>query len=178
MTKSIRTNWWLLLLTGIIFIILSIKIMNHPIESILGLAFFIGWACLISGIFQIGFSLSVKSIHSNWTWRFFNGLINIIFGVIFLSHPQLTAQALPFIFGFWMVFIGASTFFIGIREQNVQIPGGWFDMLLGVIIAGGGIYITFNPLMGAAMLSWFLTLGFMFYGFYFVVAALIFSRVK
>jgi uncharacterized membrane protein HdeD (DUF308 family) len=152
--------------------------MLHTVESILGLAFFIGWASLISGIFQVGFAISVKGVHNNWNLRLFNGIINILFGLIFLTHPALTAKALPFVFGFWMIFIGISTFFTGIRESNNNMPGGWFDMLLGLIITIGGIWISYNPMMEAAMLSWLLSLGFMFYGFYFVVVSLMISRIK
>lgn len=178
MPQRTSTNWWLLLLTGIIFITLSIKIMLHPIESIVGLAFFIGWASLISGVFQVGFSLSAKGIHRNWQWRFFNGIINIIFGIIFLTHPTLTAQILPIILGFYMTFIGISTIFNGIREKNSKLPGGWFDMLLGLIILAGGLWISYNPAIGAMMLSWLLTMMFMCYGIYFIIGSLILSKVK
>ncbi len=178
MTKTIQTNWWLLLLTGIIFLVLSVKIMMHPVESIVGLAFFIGWASLISGIFQVGFAFSVKTIVKNWSWRFFSGIINILFGIIFLSHPALTARALPFVLGFWIIFIGVSTFFVGLREQNNNTSGGWFDMLLGLIITVAGIWISYNPLMEAAMLSWLLTLGFIFYGLYFIGVSIMLSRLK
>lgn len=178
MTKSIRTNWWLLLLTGIIFVILSIKIILHPVESIVGLAIFIGWASLISGILQVSFAISGRSLYPDWNLRLFNGIINLLFGLIFLTHPALTARALPFVFGFWMIFIGISTFFVGIRENSNNIPGSWFDMLLGLIITIGGIWISYNPLMEAAMLSWLLSLAFMFYGFYFVVVSLMLSRFR
>jgi uncharacterized membrane protein HdeD (DUF308 family) len=178
MTKRTKTNWWLLLLTGIIFMILAGKIITHPAESIVGLAFFIGWASLIAGIFQLGFSFSAKGIVNNWLWRLFSGIINIIIGVIFLSHPALTAKMLPVIFGFWMIFAGVSTFFNGIREQNSNLPGGWFDMLLGVLISLGGIWISYNPAVEAAILTWVMTMIFIFYGIYFIVISLQFSRTK
>jgi len=178
MKNRVKTNWWLLLLTGIVFTVLSFKIMTHPAESIIGLAFFIGWACTFSGIFQIGFSLSAKGIHSNWKWRLFNGIINIIFGLIFLSHPGLTAKALPFIFGFWMVFVGIATFFTGIKEKTNKVQGGWFDMLLGIFITVGGIWVSYNPGIEAAMLIWILALWFMMYGLYFIIGSLILSKVR
>lgn len=178
MKTRTNTNWWLLLLTGIIFLILSVKIISHPVESIIELAYFIGWACLISGVFQIGFSLSAKGIHRNWQWRLFNGIVNIIFGIIFLSHPALTAEALPFIFGFWMTFIGIATFFTGIREKNSNLPGGWFDMFIGLIIAIGGVWISYNPTAEAAMLTWVISLWFIIYGVYFVIGSLMLSRKK
>ncbi len=178
MTKTIRTNWWLLLLVGIIFLILAFKVMIHPVESIIGLAFFIGWASLIAGVFQVGFALSAKHILRNWTWRLFTGIINIIIGIIFLSHPAMTAQILPFFIGFWMIFVGISTFFNGISEQSRKITGGWFDMLLGIIIFIGGIGISYYPAAQAAMLIWLITLTLIFYGIYFIVISLQFSKTK
>ena len=178
MNERIKTNWWSLFIIGIIFLVLSVKIMTHPVASILGLAVFIGWACLISGVLQIGYSLSSKDAGSNRKWRLFNGVINLVFGIIFLSHPTLTAQALPFIFGFWMIFIGITTFFHGIKETDFNVSGGWFDMLLGVIITIGGIWISYNPAMEAILLTWLLSLVFMFYGFYFVVGSVMLARLK
>ncbi|MFK5857496.1 MAG: DUF308 domain-containing protein [Bacteroidota bacterium] len=178
MVKSVKTNWWLLLIVGIIFIILSVKVMMHPEKSLIGLAFIIGWASLMAGIFQIGFAISTKSIMKNWTWRLFSGLINVVIGVIFLSHPAVTAKVLPFIFGFWMIFIGITTFFAGIREQNSNVPGGWFEMLLGVIIFIGGMSITYNPAEEASMLIWFVSFSLMFYGIYLSILSLQLSRMK
>ena len=176
MTKSTRSNWWLLLLAGIIFLILAYKVMIHPAESIVGLAYFIGWAALIAGIFQVGFSVSSKHIVQNWAWRMFSGIINIVIGIIFLSHPAVTAQILPFFFGLWMIFVGISVFFNSFREQNLNISGGWFDMLLGIILFIGGLWISFHPAEEAAMVVWLITLTLLFYGIYFIVIALQFSK--
>ena len=178
MTQKIRTNWWLLLIVGIIFFILSIKVMYHPAKSILGLAFFIGWASLISGIFQIIFSVSVKNIMRNWAWRLFSGVVNVIIGVIFLSHPAMTAEILPYFFGFWMIFIGIATFFNGIRESNSNVPGGWFEMILGVIIFIGGMSISYYPGLQAEMLIWFMSFSLMFYGLYFIILSLQISKMR
>lgn len=178
MTKKITTNWWILLLVGIIFLFLAGKVMMHPAQSIIGLAFFIGWASLIAGIFQIGFSLSAKSIIRNWVWLLFNGIINIIIGIIFLSHPAITAQILPFFVGFWMIFVGISTFFNGIQVQSSKITGGWFDMLIGIIIFIGGMWISYYPTAEAAMLIWLISITLMFYGIYFIVISLQLSKMK
>jgi len=178
MEKSIKTNWWILLIVGILFLILSVKVMMHPVGSFVGLAFFIGWASLIAGIFQVGYAVSVKAIMKNWPWRMFSGVINIVIGVIFLSHPAMTAKMLPFLFGFWMIFIGITTFFNGIREQNSNVPGGWFEMLLGVLIFIGGLSISYYPAQEAAMLIWFIAFTLMFYGIYFVIISIQLSKVK
>jgi len=178
MGQSLKTNWWILLFIGVLFLVLSVKVMIHPAASILELAFFIGWTSLIAGVFQTGFAFSTKRIIKNWTWRLFSGLVNIIIGIIFLSHPAMTAKMLPIFFGFWMIFIGISTFFNGIREQNSNLPGGWFEMLLGALIFIGGMSITYYPTQEASMLIWFISFSLMFYGIYFVVISLQLSRMK
>ena len=178
MTKSVKTNWWLLLLVGIIFLLLSGKVLLHPAESILGLAYFIGWASFIAGVLQVGFSISSKSIVRNWAWRMFSGIINIVIGVIFLSHPAITAQILPILVGFWMIFIGISVFFNGIDIQSSKITGGWFDMLLGIIVFMGGMWISYHPAEEAAMLMWMISAVLLFYGIYFIVISLQLSKTK
>ncbi len=178
MEKSIKGSWWILLVVGILFLILSVKVMMHPAESIVDLAFFIGWASLIAGIFQVGFSISTKKILTGWAWQMFSGVVNIVIGVIFLSHPAMTAKMLPFFFGFWMIFVGISSFFNGIREQNNGLQKGWFDMILGALIFIGGMYITYNPAQEASMLIWFISFSLMFYGIYFVVTSLQLSKRK
>ena len=178
MANRFKTNWWLLLLVGIIFIILSVKIMNHPVESIVGLAFFIGWASLISGVFQFGFAISAKTVINNWGWRMFSGIINIFVGIIFLTHPALTAQILPFFVGFWMIFAGVSTFFLGIKEQNVNVAGGWFDIIMGILLTAAGFYIGYHPAAEAAMLVWLISLAMMVYGIYFIVISIQLSKLK
>ncbi len=178
MDKRIKTNWWLLFIVGVIFLILAFKVISHPAGAILDLAFFIGWAALISGVFQVIFSISVKAVMQNWAWRLVNGIFNIVIGILFLSHPAMSAEMLPFLFGFWMIFIGIITFFSGIREQNSNIPGGWFEMLLGVIIFIGGVSISYYPAQEAPMLLWFISFTLFFYGIYFIIISLKISKIK
>lgn len=178
MTKKTKTNWWILLIVGIIFLILAGKVLIHPAQSIIGLAFFIGWASLIAGVFQVGFSLSAKSIVMNWVWRMFSGIINIVIGIIFLSHPAITANLLPFLVGFWMIFVGISTFFNGVQVQSSKITGGWFDMLLGIVIFMGGMGISYYPSVEAVLLIWLISITLMFYGIYFIVISLQLSKRK
>ncbi len=178
MGSRIKTNWWLLLLVGIIFIILSVKVMMHPVESIVGLAFFIGWASLISGVFQFGFAISSRAVINNWGLRMLSAIINIIIGLIFLTHPALTAVILPFLVGLWIIFTGISTIFLGIRLQSVNVAGGWFDIIIGILLTAGGVFIGYYPAAEAAMLVWLISLAMMVYGIYFVVISLQLSKLK
>jgi len=58
------------------------------------------------------------------------------------------------------------------------MPAGWFDMLLGVLIFIGGLWISYNPVAEAAMLIWLISFTLMFYGIYFVVISIQLSKIK
>ena len=51
-------------------------------------------------------------------------------------------------------------------------------MLLGIVIFFAGIWISFYPAEEAGMLVWMISLTLLFYGIYFVVISLQFSKKK
>jgi uncharacterized membrane protein HdeD (DUF308 family) len=168
MAKKKNSNWWLLLAVGIVFILLSFKVFVHPAASLLGLAIFLGWAALIGGAIEIGFALSVKNLYTNWAWKMVGGIIDFIIGIIFLSHPAMTAEILPFFVGFWMIFMGVMNIFSGLDGRSNSA----FQMFIGFLLVIGGFWISYNPTGEAALLIWIIGVTLLFYGFSFVYVAL------
>ena len=56
--KDALKYWWVFLLKGILLILLSFYIFQHPVGTLVGLTLYIGIATLITGIFLIFASLS------------------------------------------------------------------------------------------------------------------------
>lgn len=168
MIKKKGTNWWLLLAVGIVFVLLAFKVFMHPAASILGLAFFIGWAALIGGVLEIGFALSIRNRYTNWSWKMVGGIIDLIIGIIFLSHPAVTAEILPFFVGFWMIFMGVMNIFGGFDGQK----SNWFQTFVGFLLVIGGFSISYNPTGEAAMLIWIIGFTLIFYGFSFIYVSM------
>ena len=168
MAKKKNSNWWLLLAVGIVFILLSFTVFVHPAASIMGLAIFLGWAALIGGAIEIGFALMVKNQYANWAWKMVGGIIDFIIGIIFLSHPAMTAEILPFFVGFWMIFMGVMNIFSGLDGRSNSA----FQMFIGFLLVIVGFCISYNPTGEAALLVWIIGVTLLFYGFSFVYVGL------
>ncbi|TNF42876.1 MAG: hypothetical protein EP311_04425, partial [Cytophagales bacterium] len=94
--KDTLKNWWVLLIKGIILILLSFYIFQHPVEALVGLALYIGIATLMTGFLLIFTSLSGPK-DQNWGWRLAWGIMDVIFGYILIATPGITAAVLPFL---------------------------------------------------------------------------------
>ena len=65
-------NWWLLLLSGILFVLLGFYIFSQPLASYLALSLFFATAFLVSGIFEVAYAFSSKQYDAGWGWALWN----------------------------------------------------------------------------------------------------------
>ena len=171
MMKTLSKYWWIALLKGIILIILAIFVFRHPIGALVGVAVYIGVSLLLTGITQTLVSIAGKDAVPNWGWGLAGGLFDIFFSIFFLSNPALTAAALPFVVGFWMIFYGVMTFanaFQAKKEGNsnwgLEMIGGLLTIFIGFVISG-------NLLAGTLAITIWMGIGFLLAGIIYVFAA-------
>ena len=170
--NTITKNWWIALLKGIILIILAILVFRHPADALVGVAMFIGISLLLTGIIQSVVSVSSKELAQGWGWGLAGGLLDIFFAIIFLSNPVLTAAAIPFVVGFWMIFYGVMAFansFQTKKEGNsnwgLELAGGLLTVFIGFVISG-------NLLAGTLAITIWMGIGFLLAGIVYVIVAL------
>jgi uncharacterized membrane protein HdeD (DUF308 family) len=141
--KNALKYWWVFLLKGILLILLSFYIFQHPVGTLVGLTLYIGIATLITGIFLIFASLSGPK-EDNWGWRLAWGIMDVIFALILLSSPGISAAVLPFVVGFW-VMVSGILIFVGSFTAKKEGDSGWgFTMVSGVLTMIIGYIITNN----------------------------------
>lgn len=169
--NTITKNWWIALVKGIILIILAILVFRHPADALVGVAIFIGISLLLTGIIQTIVSVSSKELVEGWGWGLAGGLFDIFFAIIFLSNPVLTAAAIPFVVGFWMIFYGVMIFansFQAKKEGNsnwgLELVGGLLSVFVGFIISG-------NLLAGTLAITVWMGIGFLLAGIIYVIVA-------
>lgn len=169
--NSLSKNWWIALVKGIILIILAIMVFRHPEDALLGVAIFIGISLLLTGVVQTIVSISSKELGQGWGWGLAGGLLDIFFAIIFLSNPVLTAAAIPFVVGFWMIFYGVMAFansFQTKKEGNsnwgLELVGGLLTIFVGFIISG-------NLLAGTLAITIWMGIGFLLAGIVYVIVA-------
>jgi uncharacterized membrane protein HdeD (DUF308 family) len=131
--RSDVKNWWLFLLTGILFIIAGIVIYAKPLDGYVGLSVLFSIVILSSGFGQI----------------FLSGILDLAIGTYLLMYPLMTMATLPYFVGFWLVFrsfylMGAS---FDLRDLN---SGGWGWLLFGgIVVLVLGFLVIYYPVAGA-----------------------------
>ena len=144
MENQITSNWYMVLIKGIIMILLAIFIFSSPGGALLAFALYIGIALLFTGFLILFRGIASRKDNSQWGWSVFEGLLDIFLGYILLANPLVTAAILPWIFGFWAVFYGILLIIGSFSEggnKGTKIISGIFIALLGMIIMHNPIFI-------------------------------------
>jgi len=162
--KVLFKNWWLVLLKGIIFIGLGVLVFNRPEGAIMGVALWIGLGALFSGIAIFFAALSARNSYIGWGWYLVLGIFDIFIGIYLLSHPALTMMAVPFIFGFWLMFIGISLISSSFHLKKLEVPGTGWLLFGGIVTVLMAILVLFDPLGGMISLAYLIGFALFFYG--------------
>ncbi len=144
MENQITSNWYMVLIKGIIMILLAFMVFSSPGGALLASIMYIGIALLITGFMILFRGMSSRKENTKWGWVVFEGLLDILLGYVLLSNPLVTATILPFVFGFWAVFYGILLVIRSFSEdgnKGMKIISGIFIALIGIIIMHNPIFI-------------------------------------
>jgi uncharacterized membrane protein HdeD (DUF308 family) len=162
--KTLKKLWWFTLLRGIILVLLAFFVFRHPVNALIGVAVYISFSLIFTGILQIGSSIAFRDSLPNWGWVLAGGLIDIVFGFVLLANPALTAVTLPFVVGFWIIVSGIMSFadaFQSKKEGNSLWGLGMLGGALSVVI---GYFIMSDLLVGALTITTWMGIGFLIAG--------------
>ena len=132
--------WWLLLLTGIGWILVGIILLRFNYTSVHAISLLFGIVAIAAGVLEIGVIFIVRG----W-WKLLNAVLALAFiaaGVVALIHPGNTFQALAAVFSFFLIFAGTFDIIISISTRHeievwwLQLIGGIIELFLGFWAAG------------------------------------------
>jgi len=153
--KSTVKHWYLPLIVGILFLGVGFWTMFRPLESYLGLAILFIWTFIVSGLFDIIFSISNRKELDHWGWDLASGILTFIIGVIMLLNPALSIETLPFYVGFVIMFrsMMAISSSIEIKKYGVLDWGNLMAVgILGLIFSS---IMLWNPIFaGLTIVIW------------------------
>jgi uncharacterized membrane protein HdeD (DUF308 family) len=148
---------------AILLIIVSILLLVKPGESLVMLASYLGAISLIFGIISIINKYRSERIGVLSSKTYFEGLVAIAFGIIFLSNPENMIK-------FIVVFFGIMTFIVSIiqfslyrnlEKSNIRSYFLLSTAILSMIIA---LVMFFNPFSSAELLAMIIGFYVLIYG--------------
>jgi len=125
----LRNLWWLWLVTGIIWIVIALIILQFDQASVTTVGVLIGIMFLLSGFQQLFFG----SLTRGWLQivMFLFGILFLVAGVIALISPENTFAAIADILGFLFLLVGIFWILQAFGERDVN-ELWWFGLISGV----------------------------------------------
>ncbi|HMK17908.1 MAG TPA: DUF308 domain-containing protein [Chitinophagaceae bacterium] len=147
MPKPIIRPWWVAMIQGIALIIMSIYVLNNPLNALKGISVWIGVLIFFTGIVGI-----VSWLFADRDAREVGGLIwsliTFVLGILMLMHLFATTRMITILFGLWMVFLGLHFIESGLIFKKHQ-PFRWTTVIAGLICIFAAVVLIFNLGTGA-----------------------------
>jgi uncharacterized membrane protein HdeD (DUF308 family) len=142
LVTSLRTNWKLFLVEGIVLVVLGAAAIIVPPIATLTVTFFIGWILLFSGIAGLFTTFSMRPMPGFW-WSLLSAIIGIAAGLMLLFSPATGAVSLTIVLVAFFIIEGIASIMFALEHRN-ELPGAWVMMLLSGIVdlvLGGMIFL-------------------------------------
>lgn len=158
---QIGKSWWLWLVTGILWILISVVVLSFDPTSATTIAYLFGFVLLFAGAAEfvaIGFV-------SGWKWL--HGLLGVLFviaGVMALMEPFQTFGVLALLVGWFLLFKGIFDITLSIAGHK-EIPMWGLQLSIGIIEVLLGLWAIGYPGRSAWLLILWVGLGALVRGF-------------
>ncbi len=179
--KSIRKTikyWYVPLLVGIFFVVVSLVVFLSPKSSLLALSLLFSLSFLFGGLSEVIFSMVNREQLDNWGWSLAFGIITFVVGVLFLINPSISLTALAFYIGFVILFRSISTigFAIDVKKYGSK---SWSTLLiLGIIGAIVSFILIWKPVFAGLGVVVLIALSFLFAGLFNIVFSLQLRKLR
>jgi uncharacterized membrane protein HdeD (DUF308 family) len=152
MRFALATNWWSLIIRGLVAILLGIVTFAIPNITLTALVLLFGAYALVDGVVCITGAVRAIEKHERWGSLLFGGLTGVAAAVVTVFWPAMTAVALVFVIGAWAVVTGIFQIVAAVRLRK-YIAGEWLLILGGIASVLFGVLITIAPLAGALVIA-------------------------
>ncbi|MCW2553180.1 MAG: hypothetical protein JWR78_2961 [Mycobacterium sp.] len=129
--------WWLLLITGAAWIVLSIVILRFDYTTVAAVAVLFGVYCLVGAVNEV----MIAAASSSTGWRIAHGLLAALLavvGVVSFANLDATFVTLAAIVSFYFIFRGC--FDIVMAFAGSGVPAWWVLLICGIIELGLGFW--------------------------------------
>ncbi|KXA43419.1 MAG: DUF308 domain-containing protein [Staphylococcus simulans] len=168
-TNHIR---WSSLIIGLLFALIGILSVSFPVENLTVITWLFGIFFIFNGIAELFFRRLTKAfvgIASGWLMIL--GILNIIFGILFIVFTNVGQVAIIYMLAFWFIFSSALGVFTVTPVERTNKVYHFFSLLVNIIGIIAGIILLFNPLIGAFLIAFFVGFTFLLIGLNYVFDA-------
>jgi uncharacterized membrane protein HdeD (DUF308 family) len=146
-------SWWVLALRGLVAILFGLAALFWPGLVLAVLIVFFGAYALVDGVLAVIAAFRSSGRGMRRPLLLIEGVIGILFGILALFWPGLTALALLYLIAFWAILSGIARIVMAIMLRR-EIENEWSIALSGVLSIILGIVLVLLPGAGLLAYTW------------------------
>lgn len=130
--ESATSVWWVFLITGTAWFVLSLLMFRFNITSVNTIGILAGVVFLVAGFMEFGMVAMVKS---GW-WKALNAILGVVLvagGIMSFIHPENAFTAIASVIGFMFLFVGILDLIVAFSDR---VGLWWVRMISGFICIG------------------------------------------
>jgi uncharacterized membrane protein HdeD (DUF308 family) len=152
-TPGHTPSWWVLALRGLVAILFGLAALLWPGLILAVLIVFFGLYALVDGILAIIAAFRSSGQGMRRPLLLIEGVIGILFGILALFWPGLTALTLVYFVAFWVILSGIARIVMVVMLRR-EIENEWSIALSGVLSVILGIVLLLLPSAGLLAYTW------------------------
>src|ERR687892_1251974 len=156
-TRNHAPSWGALALRGLVAILFGLAALFWPGLILAVLIVLFGAYALVDGVLAVIAAFRSSGRGMRRPLLLIEGAIGILFGILALFWPGLTALALLYIIAFWVILSGIARIVMAIMLRR-EIENEWSIALSGVLSVILGIVLIFLPGAGLLAYTWLIGL--------------------
>lgn len=169
-SSALARNWWAVALRGLFAILFGLAALLLPVITLGSLVLLFAVYMLADGVFAIVAGVRAAAHHERWGLLMLEGALNIAAGAAALALPGATVVVLVTLLGIWSVVTGVLLIVAAFRLHGGH--GRWWLGLSGLVSLLWGIGLNVAPIAGALVLTWWLGLYALAFGFALLIFAI------
>ena len=115
------TQWWLMLLGGIISAAFGIfALYDYPVLSLVFAVVWVSWWLVLSGAVAVYVALQMRSTHLSWGWTMAFGVLSVVVGIYALMNQPATLAAIMSLIAAFAIVAGIFLLIAAIRLKSAQ----------------------------------------------------------
>ncbi|HSD79598.1 MAG TPA: DUF308 domain-containing protein, partial [Solirubrobacteraceae bacterium] len=128
--RDVAGFWWLWLVSGIAWIVVSLVILQFDRASITTVGIIVGIMFTFSGLGQL--ALAVVADRLRWLWAIF-GVVFLVAGLICFINPEKTFAGLADILGVLFLCVGVAWTIRAFVEREIS-QTWWLGLIAGILM--------------------------------------------
>jgi uncharacterized membrane protein HdeD (DUF308 family) len=148
----LATNWWSLVIRGVIAILLGVITFAWPGITLTALGFLFGAYALLDGIISLIGAVRAARAHERWGALSIEGFAGVAAATAAIVWPPITVLALVYIICAWAVVTGNFEMAAPAWLRK-YIAGEVLLALVGLASLAFGILIMISPIAGAVVIA-------------------------